>query len=168
MLIPLLDRSAPFSIGRSIAVIMSIAIAMLTISACKTAAQQRCDEATIHRLSPMSVPDVASADVYFNVQAGKAPVVGTAQMAALASKHGGERKNEKEHVYSMRQLFVSADASMAYDDGTVRVEYDEAATGKHVIYDLTYLRVWKVVAGKCSMAATYGRRGDMDVRAAVP
>ncbi len=54
---------------------------------------------------------------------------------------------------------------MAYDDGSVRVEFDDVATGKHVIYDLTYLRVWRVVAGKCRLAATYGRRGDLEASA---
>jgi hypothetical protein len=168
MPMPLHTASIRSPVGRSIAATLAIATAGVMITTRAVAAQERCDDATVRRLSPMAVPDVSSADVYFNVQAGKPPVVGTAQMAALATKHGGDRRNEKDHVYTIQQLVVSADASMAYDDGSVRVEYDEADTGKHVIYDVSYLRVWKVVAGKCRMAATYGRRGDMDARAAVP
>ena len=131
-------------------------------------AQERCDEATVRRLSPASVPDVASPDIYFNVQIATPPVVGTAQLDDLAKRHGSERKNEKPHEYTILQLFASADGSMAYDDGSVRVEFNDVATKKHVIYDLTYLRVWRVIAGKCQLAATYGRRGDLEGGAVAP
>lgn len=131
-------------------------------------AQERCDEATVRRLSPASVPEVASSDIYFNVQIATPPVVGTAQLDALAKLHASERKNEKPHEYTILQLFASADGSMAYDDGSVRVEFDDVATKKHVIYDLTYLRVWRVIAGKCRLAATYGRRGDLEAGAMAP
>ena len=53
---------------------------------------------------------------------------------------------------------------MAYDDGSVHVEFDDAKTAKHVAYDLSYLRVWQVVGGKCVTAAMYGRRGDQERR----
>jgi hypothetical protein len=53
---------------------------------------------------------------------------------------------------------------MAYDDGSVHVEFDDAKTGRHVAYDLSYLRVWKVVGGKCVTVAMYGRRGDQEQR----
>ena len=125
-------------------------------------APEHCDRATWRRLAPASLADVASPDIYFNVQIGKPPVVGTAQLAALARLHGSERKNEKPHEYSIVQLFASPDGSMAYDDGSVRGEFDDVATKRHVIYDLTYLRVWRVAAGKCRLAATYGRRVNLE------
>jgi hypothetical protein len=147
-----------------------IRLALLTVVAAiifarPMRAQERCDAATVRRLSPASVPDIASPDIYFNVQIGKPPVVGAAALDTLARLHGSERRNEKPHEYTILQLSTSADGSMAYDDGTVRVEFDDVATRKHVIYDVTYLRVWKVVAGKCRMAASYGRRGDLEGQA---
>ncbi len=152
--------------GRATQLVLLLAsLAVSTLTPNIAAAQERCDEATVRRLSPSSIPDVASTDIYFNVQIGKPPVVGTASLDTLAKTHGSERKNEKPHEYTILQLATSKDASMAYDDGSVRVEFDDVAIGKHVIYDLTYLRVWKVVGGKCRIAAEYGRRGDLEMGA---
>ena len=126
------------------------------------AAQARCDEATVRRLAAVSVTELASPDLYFNVQTGLAPVVGLAQLEALRVKHANERKNEQPHVFTILQVDATKDGSMAYDDGSVHVEFDDATTGKHVAYDLSYLRVWKVIGGKCVTAAMYGRRGDQE------
>lgn len=124
--------------------------------------QARCDEATVRRLAAISVTELASPNIYFNVQTGLPPVIGTAQLDTLRMTHGAERKNEKPHVFTMLQVDATADGSMAYDDGTVHVEFDDAETGKHVAYDLSYLRVWKVVGKKCLTVAMYGRRGDKE------
>lgn len=112
--------------------VLALGVGATTIAVPDASETGRVHEATVRRLSPASVPDVASPDIYFNVQIATPPVVGTAQLAALARLHGSERKNEKPHEYTITQLFASADGSMAYDDGSVRVEFDDVASGKHV------------------------------------
>ena len=131
-------------------------------SAVSVGAQTLCDAATVRGLAAVSVTELASPDLYFNVQTGLPPVVGLAQLEALRVKHANERKNEKPQVFTILQVDAAPDGSMAYDDGSVHVEFDNAKTGKHVAYDLSYLRVWKVVGGKCATAAMYGRRGDRE------
>jgi hypothetical protein len=125
-------------------------------------AQARCDEATVRKLAAVSVTELASPNLYFNVQTGLPPVIGLAQLDSLRVKHGAERKNEKPHVFTILQVDATPDGSMAYDDGSVHVNFDDAKTGKHVSYDLSYLRVWKLVGGKCLTVAMYGRRGDQE------
>jgi len=112
-------------------------------------------------LAAVSVTELAAPDLYFNVVAGRPAVVGLAALDTLRILHATERKNEQPHVFTILKVEASADGSMAYDDGSVHVEFDDAATGKHVMYDLTYLRVWKVVAGKCVTAGMYGRHEDL-------
>lgn len=125
-------------------------------------AQTRCDEKTVRKLAAVSVTELASPNLYFNVQTGLPPVVGLAQLEDLRMKHANERKNEQPHVFNILQVDATPDGAMAYDDGTVHVEFDDAKAGKHVAYDLTYLRVWKVVGKKCLTVAMYGRRGDQE------
>ena len=127
-------------------------------------AQARCDEATVRRLAAVSVTELAAPDLYFNVVAGRPAVVGLASLDTLRKLHESERKNEQPHVVTIRKVEVAKDGSMAYDDGSVHVEFDDAATGKHVKYDLTYLRAWRVVAGKCVQAAMYGRHEEPAAR----
>ena len=127
-------------------------------------AQGRCDEATVRRLAAVSVTELAAPDLYFNVVAGRAPVVGLAALDTLRMLHASERKNEQPHVFTILQVVSTKDGAMAYDDGSVHVEFDDSKTGKHVTYDLSYLRVWKVVAGKCVTAATYGRHEEPAAR----
>jgi hypothetical protein len=141
---------------------LSVALLAAICSAHPALAQARCDEATVRRLAAVSVTELAAPSLYFNVQTGLPPVIGLDQLEALRVKHASERKNEQPHVFKILQVNATTDESMAYDDGSVHVEFDDAATGKHVAYDLSYLRVWKVVAGKCLTVAMYGRRGDQE------
>jgi hypothetical protein len=134
------------------------------VVASRALGQSRCDEATVRKLAAVSVTELASPNLYFNVQTGLPPVVGLAQLEDLRVKHANERKNEKPHVFTILQVDATPDGSMAYDDGTVHVEFDDAKTGKHVTYDLTYLRVWKMVGKKCLTVAMYGRRLDQERR----
>lgn len=143
----------------------SVRIALLvTCVATSARAQARCDEATVRRLAAVSVTKLAAPDLYFNVVAGRPPVIGLASLDTLARLHESERKNEQPHIFTIRKVEVAKDGSMAYDDGSVHVEFDDAATGKHVRYDLTYLRVWKVVAGRCVQAEMYGRHEEPAVK----
>jgi hypothetical protein len=123
-------------------------------------AQGRCDEAAVRRLAAVSVTELAAPDLYFNVVAGRPAVVGLASLDTLRILHENERKNEQPHLFTIYKVEATKDGSMAWDDGSVHVEFDDAKTGKHVAYDLTYLRVWKVVAGKCVTAAMYGRHEE--------
>jgi len=147
---------------RVLALRAALAVLSATFIASAAEAQGRCDEGTVRRLAAVSVTELASPDLYFNVQTGLPPVVGLAQLEALRVKHANERKNEQPHVFKILQVDAAKDGSMAYDDGSVHVEFDDAETGRHVAYDLSYLRVWKVVGGKCVTAAIYGRRGDQE------
>ena len=148
--------------ARPMRVLAPLVVLAATSIASAAEAQGRCDEATVRRLAAVSVTELASPDLYFNVQTGLPAVVGLAQLEALRVKHANERKNERPHVFTILQVDAAKDGSMAYDDGSVHVEFDDAQTGKHVAYDLSYLRVWKVVGGKCVTAAMYGRRGDQE------
>ena len=136
------------------AVLAALLVVPLSIPA---AAQERCDEATVRRLGGEPVGQIASQDIYFNTRAGTPPVIGSKEMESLRLAHASERRNQRPYVFSPLQVVVAPDGSMAYDDGTAHVEYDEAASDKHVAYDITYLRVWKVVDGKCRIAASYSR-----------
>jgi hypothetical protein len=124
---------------------------------CPVLAQEKCDDATVHRLSGRPAGLIAAPDIYFNTRSGEPPVVGSQGMEALRLAHSSERRNQRPYVFAPLQVVTTSDGSMAYDDGTAHVEYDEATSGKHVSFDLTYLRVWKVVDGKCQMAAAFSR-----------
>ena len=119
--------------------------------------QSRCDEAAVRKLAAVSVTELAAPDLHFNVVAGRPAVVGLASLDTLRILHENECKNEQPHVFTIYEVEATKDDSMAWDDGSVHVKFDDAATGKHVAYDLTYLRVWKVVGAKCVTAAMYGR-----------
>jgi hypothetical protein len=140
---------------------ISALMVLLALSVARPArAQARCDEATVRRLAAVSVTELAAPDLYFNVVVGRPAVLGLASLDTLRILHESERKNEQPHVFTIRKVEVAGDGSMAWDDGSVHVEFDDAATGNHVKYDLTYLRVWKVVGGKCVTAAMYGRHEE--------
>jgi hypothetical protein len=133
----------------------------LALFAASLRAQSACTEAAVRKLAAVSVTALAAPDLYFNVVAGRPAVVGLASLDTLRILHENERKNEQPHRFTIYKVESSKDGSMAWDDGSVHVEFDDAATGKHVAYDLTYLRVWRVVAGRCVTAAMYGRHEEM-------
>ena len=120
-------------------------------------AEEKCDDATVRRLGVLPVGPIASPDIYFNTRTGEMPAVGSQEMELLRRAHVSERRSQKPYVFTPLQVVVTADASMAYDDGTAHVEYDETSSGKHMSFDITYLRVWKVVDGNCRIAASYSR-----------
>lgn len=119
--------------------------------------QEKCDDAAVRRLGILPVGQIASPDIYFNTRSGKPPLIGSKEIEALRLAHASERRNQRPYVFAPLQVVVNPDGSMAYDDGTAHVEYDEAASGKHMAFDITCLRVWKVVDGKCRIAASYSR-----------
>ena len=120
-------------------------------------AQEKCDEATVRHLGAEPASKIASQDIYFNTRPGEPSIFGSDALEALRLAHASGRRNQKPYVFVPLQVVATADGSMAYDDGTARVEYDDSVSGAHVVIDITYVRVWKVVSGKCRMAAAYSR-----------
>jgi hypothetical protein len=64
------------------------------------------------------------------VQTGVPPVVGLDQLERLRVQHANERKNEQPDVVTILQVDATKDGSMAYDDGSVHVVFDDAKTGE--------------------------------------
>jgi hypothetical protein len=134
----------------------ALGLFFLTLT-CPALAQEKCDDATVRRLGGQPVGLIATPDIYFNTRSGEQPLIGSQGMEALRLAHSSERRNQRPYVFAPQQFVVTADGSMAYDDGTAHVEYDEVGSGKHVSFDITYLPVWRVVDGKCRVAAAYSR-----------
>jgi len=63
------------------------------------------------------------------------------------------RKNEVSGDHPQR-VFVSKSGDMSYEYGGGEMSFDEQKTGKHVSFQVGYLRVWKAVDGQCKVAAT--------------
>lgn len=139
-------------------VILLVAILMVTSLGAK--ADERCDEPTIRRLGSQPVGSIAAPDIYFNTRAGQPAVVGHEQMEALRKTHAKERANVKPYVFTPLQVVTNPDGTMAYDDGVAHIEFDDAASGRHMSYDITYLRVWRLIDGRCLLAAAYSRPVD--------
>jgi hypothetical protein len=63
------------------------------------------------------------------------------------------RKNEVSADHPQR-VVVSTSRDMAYEYGGGEMSFEEQKTGKHVSFQVGYLRVWKSVDGQCKVAAT--------------
>ena len=63
------------------------------------------------------------------------------------------RKNEVSADHPQR-VVVSKSGDMAYEYGGGELSFDEQKTGKHVSFEVGYLRVWKSIDGQCKVAAT--------------
>jgi hypothetical protein len=83
------------------------------------------------------------------------PMIGKAQREEGRKKAEAEepRKNEVNADHPQR-VVVSKSGDMAYEYGSGEMSYDEQKTGKHVSFQIGYLRVWKSVDGQCEVAAT--------------
>ena len=94
-------------------------------------------------------------DSFFWSGAYDKPVIGKAEHAAAAKKAEAEepRKNEVSADHPER-VVVSKSGDMAYEYGGGAVSFDEQKTGKHVSFQIGYLRVWKTVDSQCKVAAT--------------
>src|SRR5271155_3541242 len=97
-------------------------------------------------------------DNFFWSGAYDKPMIGKAERAEGAKKVEAEepRKNE---VYTDRpqRVVVSKSGDMAYEYGGGEMSFDEQKTGKHVFFQVAYLRVWKSVGDQCRVAATMVR-----------
>jgi ketosteroid isomerase-like protein len=83
------------------------------------------------------------------------PIIGKAKREEAKKKAEAEepRKNEVSADHPQR-IVVSQSGDMAYEYGSGEMSFDEQKTGKHVSFQLGYLRVWKSVDGQCKVAAT--------------
>jgi hypothetical protein len=116
-----------------------------------------CDEKTVRQKSAEAVPDIASDDVYVNSQNSDRPIVGLDKVTQFRNQQMAGRRNNQLTKFEAERVVPSKNADMAYEYGKAHVEYDLAANGQHVSYDLDYLRVWKVENKVCKLAASFSR-----------
>jgi hypothetical protein len=95
-----------------------------------------------------------SDDSFFWSGAYDKPMIGKAEHDAAAKKLETEepRKNQTSAEHPQR-IVVDNSGNMAYEYGRGDVGYDDQKTGKHVTFQVAYLRVWKSVDGECKIAA---------------
>ncbi len=122
--------------------------------------QKKCDVPTIRLLSGTSVAQIASDDIYFNSSPTNPPAIGRPSIDKLREAHLTERTNIHPTRFYPDRIVPSDSADMAYDYGHAHLEFDETRSGKHISYDLAYLRVWKLVDGQCRLAASFSRPID--------
>ena len=94
-------------------------------------------------------------DNFFWSGAYDKPMIGKAEHEEGRKKVEAEepRKNEVDADHPQR-VVVSKSGDMAYEYGSGEMSFDEQKTGKHVSFQVGYLRVWKSVDGQCEVAAT--------------
>lgn len=94
-------------------------------------------------------------DNFFWTGAYDKPMIGKAEREEGRKKVEAEepRKNEVDADHPQR-VVVSKSGDMAYEYGGGEMSFDEQKTGKHVSFQVGYLRVWKSVDGQCKVAAT--------------
>jgi hypothetical protein len=94
-------------------------------------------------------------DNFFWSGAYDKPMIGKVEQEEGRKKAEAEepRKNEFSADHPQR-VVVSKSGDMAYEYGGGEMSFDEQKTGKHVSFQVGYLRVWKSVDGQCKVAAT--------------
>lgn len=94
-------------------------------------------------------------DNFFWSGAYDKPIIGKAEREEGRKKAEAEepRKNEVSTDHPQR-VVVSQSGDMAYEYGSGEMSFDEQKTGKHVSFQIGYLRVWKSADGQCKVAAT--------------
>jgi hypothetical protein len=94
-------------------------------------------------------------DSFFWSGAYDKPMIGKAKQEEGRNTAEAEepRKNEVAADHPQR-VVVSKSADMAYEYGGGEMSYDEQKTGKHVSFQVAYLRVWQSADGQCKVAAT--------------
>jgi hypothetical protein len=95
-----------------------------------------------------------SDDSFWGSGAYDKPMIGKAEQEAGARKLENEepRKNEASADHPQR-IVVAKYGDMAYEYGSGNMSYEDQKTGKHVMFQTAYLRVWKSVDGECKVAA---------------
>jgi ketosteroid isomerase-like protein len=93
-------------------------------------------------------------DNWFWSGAFEKPMVGKAEQQKIRKEVETQqpRKNQSSSDTPQR-IVVSANGDMAYEYGNGTLSYDDQKEGKHVAFEVGYLRVWKAVDGQCKIAA---------------
>jgi ketosteroid isomerase-like protein len=92
-------------------------------------------------------------DTFFWSGAFDKPLIGTAATKEASKEVSAERKHEVP-VEQPQRIEVSSAGDMAYEYGTGSVSFEEVKTGKHVSFQIAYVRVWKSADGECKAAAS--------------
>ena len=92
-------------------------------------------------------------DTFFWSGAFDKPLIGNAAAEAASKKVGEVRKHEVP-VEQPQRIVVSSAGDMAYEYGTGSISFEERKTGKHISFQIGYVRVWKSADGECKAAAS--------------
>lgn len=94
-------------------------------------------------------------DCFFWSGAFDRPRIGKAsgEQASTKMKAEGPMKNSVVADQPQR-VVVSQSGDMAYEYGTGNVAFDDRKSGQHTTFQTGYLRVWKVVDGRCEVEAS--------------
>jgi hypothetical protein len=94
-------------------------------------------------------------DNFFWSGAYDKPMIGKAEQdAGRKTVEAEEPRNNEVSADHPQRVVVSKSGDMAYEYGGGELSFDEQKTGKHVSFQVGYLRVWKSVNGQCRVAAT--------------
>lgn len=95
-----------------------------------------------------------SDDSFFWSGAFDKPLIGKSEEDAGRRKAEVDepRKNQTGADHPQR-IVVAKSGDMAYEYGRGSVSYEVQKTGKHVTFEVAYLRVWKSAGGECKVAA---------------
>ena len=132
--------------------LFALAVPMIASAQNKTV----CTQEKISSLAVTRGRPVAD-DQYFAPSTLEKPAVGLAERRKESAAIEAQRRNEKDTFFP-EQIVIGKAGDMAYEYGTVTVNYDEAATSKHVAIQESYLRVWKDDKGICKVAAIMTKR----------
>lgn len=100
-------------------------------------------------------PSLASyaEDEYFFSGALDKPVVGVSAAEKAFEPVAATRKNEDYGNPKPDRIVIAPSGDMAYEYGTDHMNFDRREDGKHIDFTAAYLRVWRVIDGKCKIAA---------------
>jgi hypothetical protein len=129
-------------------------IFLLTVPFAVKAQGSACSEQTIRDAVQNKMIKYTD-DNFFWSGAYDKPMIGKAEQEEGRKKVEAEepRKNQVDADRPQR-VVVSKSGDMAYEYGGGETNFDEQKTGKHVSFQVGYLRVWKSVDGQCKVAAT--------------
>jgi hypothetical protein len=119
-----------------------------------TAQGSACSEQTIRNAVQTGMIKYAD-DNFFWSGAYDKPMIGKAdQEEGRKTAEAEEPRNNEVSADHPQRVVVSKSGDMAYEYGGGDMSYIEQKTGKHVTFQVGYLRVWNSVDGQCKVAAT--------------
>jgi hypothetical protein len=92
-------------------------------------------------------------DAYFFSGALAKPVVGEAAKDRAFEPVAAQRKNHTQEPLKPERIVAAPSGEMAYEYGVGNVSFDEVSSGKHKVFTVAYLRVWRSIDGSCKEAA---------------